>query len=187
MHGRSNSQAKTSSHVRQSGGAQGPGCDGNKTKCKSRKNVVPHQQHGDREHIEVLMLISYNCVKQAIQKEFIDLCAHMVPSKQHWEKLVKKSQKNIKRKFPSNKTMCKKSGVFPTLITIKLQIIIRNQSSYMFLGYVQQRRRNSIYLNNSTKNNYKLIEDFQGQKIINVPTHIQDMNDKGDVVYIPLA
>jgi hypothetical protein len=81
MHGRSNSQAKASSHVRQLRGAQGPSCDGSKTKCKSAKVVVPHQQHGNREHIKVLMFISYNCVKQDIQKEFIDQCAHMVPSK----------------------------------------------------------------------------------------------------------
>jgi hypothetical protein len=81
MHGGSNSQVKASFHVRQLGGAQGPSCDGSKTKCKSRKVVVPHQQHGNREHIEILMLISYNCVKQVIQKEFINLCAHMVPFK----------------------------------------------------------------------------------------------------------
>jgi len=75
------------------------------------------------------------------------------------KKIVKKISKE---NFQETKPCAKINGMFLTLITIKLQIIIRNQSLYMFLGYVRQRKINSIYLTNSTKSNYKLIEDFQG-------------------------
>ncbi len=112
MQGGSNSQAKASSHVRRSGGVQGWACDGNRTRCKSKEVGVPHQWHGNWEHIKLLMFISYNHVEQAIQK---DLCAHMVPSKQRWEKLAKELQKKIKSKFPRNKTMCKDKWNVPNL------------------------------------------------------------------------
>jgi hypothetical protein len=136
MWGKSNSQAKASYHVRQSGGAQGPSCDGDRARCKSKEVAAPHQRHGNWEHVKVLMLISYNCAKQAIQKEFIDLCAHVVPSKQRWEKLAKELQKKIKSKFPRNKTMCKDKWMFPTPITNNLQTIIKEPKSIHFLGFV---------------------------------------------------
>jgi hypothetical protein len=43
-----------------------------------------------------ISLISYKHAKQVIQRNFIDLCTHMVPSIQQWEKIADELQKKIK-------------------------------------------------------------------------------------------
>jgi hypothetical protein len=110
-----------------------------------------HQQHGNWEHVEVLALISCKHVEQVVNKKLIDLCTHIMPSKQRWEKIVDELQKKIKSKFQRNDTMCKDKWNVLNSIIKKLEIITKGLECIFIFGIsCLNKKKGSIHLVYST-------------------------------------
>jgi hypothetical protein len=147
------SQGGASLHIGELTGGYGQGWSSGRVgrNGESGKAAIM-RQHGDWEHAEVLALISCKHVEQVVHRKLIDLCTHIVPSKQWWEKIVDELQKKIKSKFWKNNTMCKDKWNALNSIIKKLQIITKGLECIFIFGIsCLNKKKGSIYLVYSTK------------------------------------
>ncbi len=97
---------------------------------------------------------------------------------------------NCKRRsrFPRNDTMCKDK--WNTLNSNCTKIAYYHKGTGMHtcfwdLMFKEKERFHLLCVFN--REYYESIDVFQGEKVINVPIHVKDVNAKGDVVYKPFA
>ncbi len=107
---------------------------------------------------------------------------------QQWDKIAKELQKKTKIKNPRSETMCKDNWNVLNFDYKKLADYHKgtgNHTNFYELSFQEKERFHStLHFNQEC---YNAIESFQGEKVINVPFHMRNVNVKGNGVYRPLV
>jgi hypothetical protein len=112
----------------------------------------------------------------------------MIPATQRWDKIIEELQKKTKIKNSKSGTMCKDKWNVLNFNYKKLANYhkgTRNHTIFLELSFEKKERFHlPLHFNQKC---YNAIEAFQGEKVINVPFHMRNVNVKGNGVYRPLV